>query len=168
MSPDSYESAPSQPGPDDEAAKRQTGNRECHRNREERRQTEIESSEITAARYQSEPQALADVIDGHQRERAETPKDKSMSQPRQRALPDHHPLQQNFPNEFVNARAKRTNGKGGVLFSRQDLVNHLAKAHPEQVTGRDGQYQEQHFFRPGQGHRCKQATNVSRYDEGCG
>src|SRR5215471_2599497 len=93
--------------PDEKTADEQSRDRDGDQSSEDRRCCEIGAPEAALAGEKSGVEAGGEVIQCHQREGAESPKDECVSQARQRALADYFALEQNLPNEIPYPLAGR-------------------------------------------------------------
>ena len=75
------------------------------------------------------------MVDGNQRERAESPEDEGVRQTRQRPLADDFPLQQDFPNEIADTAPTGWMVNSGSFFEcrtvRQTLRNRSQNPYSE-------------------------------------
>src|SRR5260370_14827606 len=117
------------------------GNRD--RDGERGGEIEVESSENSVAREEMQADALREVVDGDEREGAESPEDEGVRESGQRALADHCALQQHFPDEVANAPSGRLQSKFRILLGAQDGSPDFAESQPE-AESRTGGQDEKH------------------------
>src|SRR5271165_242420 len=110
---------------------------------------EIDPAEEAIAADEFNVQAFGEMIDGHEREGAESPKDECMGDPRQRPLDDHLSLKQYFPNKSANAASDGLDVKAGIFLRCRDDVPDFAETKPEAVDGSRQKDQKHNGFRPG-------------------
>src|SRR5271156_1294472 len=106
-------------GTDHQAAESESGDGNGYQNAENRRDGEVELSEKAIAGDEVEAHALGKMVDGDERECAESPEDKSMRKAGQRALPDDFSLQQDFPNEVTDTAPHGLDAELGIFFREQ-------------------------------------------------
>ena len=108
MKPDSGDTFPSQTGPHDEAPHEQPGDRDRHRHRPHRDETEIEAAETRSpAMRKRAPNAVARWLSVISANAQKSPEHEGVRQPGQRPLLDHFALQHDFPEKLPDARAQR-------------------------------------------------------------
>src|ERR1019366_2348189 len=119
---------------DDEAAKRQSRNRNRDRDGEEPGNQEVITTPETIAKQKRVSEPGGKVIERHQRKHAEAPEHKGVRQSGQRPLRDDQSLRAHFPEHFADARSNRPQAEIGVALRGQNDVQRRAKLPPEQKS----------------------------------
>ena len=86
------------------------------------------------------------MIQGHQRERAKSPKHKGVRDSDERPFADDFGLEEDFPNEIPDAFSDRMQPKIGVRLSFADLAQNPAEAQREPAGRPRQQYQKENNF----------------------
>src|SRR5581483_59248 len=94
-----------------ESADEQPGNRYGDGDRPDRDEAEIEAAERALVREEGETESGSEVIQGDQREGAESPEDEGMRKSGKRPLLDDLALRHDFPKELADARTQRRDGE---------------------------------------------------------
>ncbi len=133
-----------------EAADGETGDGDGDGDGEERGESEIETAEPALAREKIDVEALSEMVDGDQAERAEAPEDEGVGDAGKRALPDDFGLADHFPKECPGALVDVAEVEVRVALRSPDALPHIAEAKPEAVGGGGHQGGEQRGLNAGQ------------------
>jgi hypothetical protein len=119
--------------PQHQAPKRQPSDGDGYGNREQGHEVAIGADRGVSRGQKIEADSSRQVSDRNQGECAESPEHEGVRDSGQRPLTDHFPLQQNFPNEFRDARASGAEVKVSVSFGAANGGHNRTETPPKYI-----------------------------------